>query len=44
VETPAIPLVFLNCYADIFVVTNLHAFPFFQLNFTFCRTSKQASL
>ena len=35
VETPALPLVFLNYFSDIFVVTNLHAFPFFQPNFTF---------
>ena len=32
VETPALLLPFLDCFADILVVTNLHAFPFFQLN------------
>jgi hypothetical protein len=34
VETPAIPLVFLNCFADILVVLDFHAFIFFQLNIT----------
>jgi NRPS condensation-like uncharacterized protein len=40
VETPTILLPFLNCFTDIFVVTNLHAFPFFQLNFTFYNNSE----
>ena len=35
VETPAILLVFLNCFRDIFMMPNLQAFPFFQPNFTF---------
>jgi hypothetical protein len=34
VETPTILFPFLNCFTDILVVTNLHAFPFFQLNIT----------
>ena len=34
VETPAIFLPFINRFTDIFVVTNLYAFIFFQLNFT----------
>ncbi len=33
VETPAIPLPLLNCLTDIPVDINLHALPFFQLNY-----------
>ena len=35
VEMPAILLPFLNRFADILVVTNLHALIYFQLNLTF---------
>jgi hypothetical protein len=31
VETPALLLPFLNCFNDILVVLNFHAFPCFQL-------------
>jgi hypothetical protein len=41
VETPAIPLPFLDCFGNVFVVTNFDAIPFLQLNFTSCTASKK---
>lgn len=38
VETPVIPLEFLNTFGNILVVFDLYAYPLFQLNFTFCST------
>ena len=32
VESPAVLFPFLNCFTYILMVTNFHAFPFFQLN------------
>ena len=32
VESPAVLLPFLNCFTYVLMVTNFHAFPFFQLN------------
>jgi hypothetical protein len=40
VETPTIPLPFIDCFGNVFVVTNFDAFPFFQLDFTFCTASE----
>ena len=34
VQSPAFSLVFLDCFADILMVSDLYAFPFFQLGFT----------
>ncbi len=35
VETPTLALPFLNHFAHVLVVTDLHAFPFFHFYFTF---------
>jgi hypothetical protein len=34
VETPTLTLIFLDCFTNILMAINLHAYPFFQFNIT----------